>query len=187
MLPLAGALLVLVSTALGIAGPVSGAAPDSPEKTVTVAFEQSLVDADGGLVVLAVRVTDGTSGLSDMAVDFYAARDFFGKRQVNLGTAVTDATGVATLKYVPEWEGNVLITAQVKGNQEYSPANSTASLQVPRLPSPTVERESLDPLWQWALYGVGVGTVCVIALLLFLASRTVVGIAYFGRGRGPAL
>lgn len=162
-----------------------GALADEPPgtTTVTMAFEQPQATAEGGELSLSVRlVTSDGEPITRQPVEFFVTPDFLGERPVSIQTAITNADGVATVRYAPTWEGEHPITARFAGDESYQPAEATSTLQLTGVPSPEIPvEEHLTALRRWATPGA---VVVVLTLWLVLAAVPVrVGWGVWRAGR----
>lgn len=173
--PMVACVIIL----LMVAGVAYAAAPDAAGKTqVNLNLRVAKSDSDTGVTFIAARLNSGDRPLGNQPVDFFVATDFFGQRQMRLGTGTTDATGTATIKYQPKWEGTHIITARFPGSTEYAPAEVKLSVEAPKPTALyTPEPVGLEEVSQWATVGAGVVVAVVWGLLLFIVIYVIRGIA----------
>jgi len=99
------------------------------EAETRLAFEQPVTRGD--TVSLLVRLTaDDGQPIARARVEFFVSPDFFGERPVSLQTAITNTDGLASLKYVPTWDGAHKVTALFAGNSDYQPSEVTTVMMV---------------------------------------------------------
>lgn len=141
-----------------------------------VTLEATALDDGTWRLTSSVRASDG-GALSQIAVTFAAATEFFGERWVPIGMAVTDTSGTASLVYSPTWNGSQVLVARTSGNGGVQ-VSKPVSIEVNgALPGIAREREDLPIVRAWAL-PVGVGVVVAVwAVLAFLFLSAVIGIA----------
>ena len=146
----------------------------------------------GDTVLLSVRLT-GADGqpIARTRVEFLVRPDFFGERPISLPTAITNADGVATLKYVPTWDGAHKVTALFAGNTDYRPGEVTTVMAVSgAVATPIPEGNSLGALRLWAAPAVTLGAVIVWLIIAGVLVRVGWGVWQAGRRseeRVPAL
>ncbi len=157
MLALAGWGDALTSTASADEGAVQAPA--------RLTFEQATTNEDA--VSLLVRLTaDDGQPLARARVEFSVTPDFFGERPVALQTVLTDANGLASLSYVPTWEGVHRVTAIFAGDSDYRPGEATTVMTVSGVASPHLpDADSLAILQLWAAPAVTVGAIIVWLLI----------------------
>ncbi|MCK5577264.1 MAG: Ig-like domain repeat protein [Dehalococcoidales bacterium] len=176
---LASMSVVLLSCFLMLADGQSLAA-DDPVKSVITLQQQIVTDRLGKeSIALKAKITmeDGYP-LSERTISFIETLDFFEKSQVTLGTATTNATGLATITYETRLMGEHVITAKFSGDAEAQPALVTMTFNITDLPSldlssPTPVIEKINDWGTILAYG-GMGAVLIILLtLLFVVIRGV--------------
>jgi hypothetical protein len=157
-------------------------AADTPVKSVLTLQQQTVTDRLGNeSIALKAKMTmeDGYP-LSERTIYFIETLDFFEKSQVTIGTATTNATGLATITYETELMGEHVITARFSGDSEALPAQITMTFDLTDLPSSNLSSPTpvIDKINYWgtvAAYGA-MGIVLVILLTLpFVVIRGVSG------------
>ncbi|MBI2872928.1 MAG: Ig-like domain repeat protein [Chloroflexi bacterium] len=107
---------------------------------------------------VALQVTlHGSGPLAGAQVLFLSPAQFAGTEgEVELGRAVTDAQGVASLSYVPRRDGETTITARFAGNDQYGAAEVSRAVQVQ--PGPSTYQQTagvrVPGINVWLLVGV---------------------------------
>ncbi len=141
------------------------------EAVAQLAFEQPKTNED--TVSLQVRLTaDDGQPLARARVEFFVRPDFFGERPVALQTVLTDAKGLASLNYVPTWEGVHRVTAIFAGDSDYQPGEATTVMTVSGVASPHLpDADSLAILQLWAAPAVTVGAIIVWLLIIGVLVR----------------
>lgn len=133
-------------------------------------------ERDDGYWTLRATLTRGGALQSGQAVDFYQVLDFFGERRVPLGSAVTDAAGVASRIYSPTSNGAQQILARYSaedGTFESDLFQITVSGAVPVIP----EQGAVLPIVQALAFPVGAAVLALVWLALaWIFLRAVVGV-----------
>jgi hypothetical protein len=167
-LALALAAILLVS----LATPAAVAAADPPAQ-----LRLEVQPGDDGSFTLRATLTRAGAVQSQETIGFFQFVDFFGERWVPIGTAVTDAAGVASRPYSPTSNGNQELIARyadVDGTVASDPFEITVSGAVPAIPA---EPPVLPVVRAWA-FPVGAAVLFVVWLLLaVILLRAVIGIA----------
>ncbi len=161
--------------------PASSSAPAAlPPGNATLALStQALAKAaDGYTVSAALRKSDGTA-VGAATVRFYEAVDLLGDREMLIGSAVTDGTGVASLAYLPARTGTHEIVARTSAAGKVDAA--VGRLTFESSVSAPAYQETRKPLASFSdrvPYAVGVlvlGVWSVIAFALLATARGVIG------------
>lgn len=153
---LAASLLVIAS--LVDAGPVIAA---DPAPHLQLAAEER----DDGSWMLRATLARGATVQTQETVEFFQLVDFFGQRQVPLGSATTDAAGVASRLYTPTSNGPQEIVARTSGETGTTvsdPVQITASGAAPLLPGPG----PVLPIVQALAFPVGAAVLFLVWLAL---------------------
>lgn len=186
-----------ISVALGVGSAiVFGIAPASLQEQTSVTtilrlYPPSKTDTPGRLVLSASLRTDDGKPLSNRAVDFYLPTQVFGRREARLGTATTDATGLALLAYEPGVLGPQTIRARFVGSEAEAGAQAAARIEVHEVADPFEPRPlPLAPLRQWLPVALVAAVLVVWAVLLGTLRSTAVALRAAVRatipGRRPA-
>ena len=178
---LMGAALVAASAIIIIGGiwvaPAAAAVNDATITTKIALMTKEISQGENTNIAVSAQLSDGSHPLGNEPVEFDIAANFFGDRQVNLGTAPTDATGTATLVYQPSWDGAQVITAHFKGDGPHAQADITKTINFSGpVPQYAPEPVGLAPVRQWVTPVVGIGIVIFWTILLFVGLRTLLGI-----------
>ena len=161
----------LVLASLALPGPATGA--DPPARLQADAEQRD----DDGSWMLRATLMRGGAVQSQQTVQFFQLVAFFGERWVSIGTAKTDAAGVASQIYSPTSNGVQRLVARyvaADGTFESDPLEITVSGAVPAIPG---EAPVLPPIRAWA-FPVGAAILFLVWLAragIFL--RAVIGIA----------
>lgn len=164
--------LLLVTAALAsLSAPVRAWAAGPPAR-LTVDVQ----DRGDGYWTLSATLTRGGAVQTGQTVDFYQVLDFFGERRVPLGSAVTDAAGVASRAYSPTSSGRQEILARYsaeEGTVESDLFEITVSGAEPVIP----EQGPVLPIIQAWAFPVGAAILALVWLMLGLIFfRAVLGI-----------
>jgi hypothetical protein len=135
----AGALACAATLALS-GGVGAGAAPASAplaEGTTPVTIQVKVTPRnDGSVAVVATAVRPGGGPVSNLPMNLYMVADFFGKRDVLIGSDVTDTSGTAAVRYVPTWSGGHEFRAVTPGSEIYSASTGNVATQLTRTVAP---------------------------------------------------
>lgn len=176
---LASMSVVLLSCFLMLADGQSIAA-DTPVKSVLTLQQQIVTDRFGNeSIALTAKMTmeDGYP-LSERTISFLETHDFFGKSQVSIGTAITNAMGLASITYETRLMGEHIITARFSGDAEALPALVTMTFDITDLPSsnlssPTPVIEKINHWGTIAAYGAMAAVLAILLTTLFVVIRGV--------------
>lgn len=155
-----------------VANPGKAAAADPPARLQFDAEQR-----DDGSWMLRATLTRAGAVQSQETVQFLRQVDFFGQRRVPIGTAVTDAAGVASLLYWPTSNRAQRLIARhaaEDGTFDSDPFDITVRGAAPAIPG---EPPVLPVVRAWAF---PVGAAILFLVWLFLAVillRAVIGIA----------
>jgi sugar lactone lactonase YvrE len=178
---LAAAVLALVllgpglwaSTAARAEGPAGGQRP-------TVLEGMSLGSQLPGhsTITLSARLlTGGDRPERGAQLLFYDLSTVFGERLMMLGSAMTDATGTASLPYEPTWKGQHTVVVRYAGDGVRAPAQTI--LRFESTAAPHVHDNAsfgLATPRRWAPLGAGLAVLGVWGVLGLALVRTVLGI-----------
>lgn len=178
---LASMSVVFLSCFLMLADGQSIAA-DAPVKSILTLQQQTVTDRLGNeSIALKAKMTmeDGYP-LSERTIYFIETLDFFEKSQVTIGTATTNAIGVATITYETGLIGEHVITARFSGDAEALPAQITMTFDLTDLPSSNLSQPTpvIDNINYWGTilaYGAMISIFVILLTLLFVVIRGVSG------------
>ncbi len=174
------ALLLIVSTP-------RIAHADSPEteaSTLITLQAPGPGESPGSLLIAALLTGEGGQPLDGQRIDFFVDVDFPGAERLYVGTKTTDATGKATIRYRPSWDGTHVVTARSQGGRAHPSATAEMSFEVSGAATTYVEAQrSLGPLRDRLPLATGALVLVVWATLAFITVRTVLGIARAGAAR----
>ncbi|MDA8274705.1 MAG: polysulfide reductase NrfD [Actinomycetota bacterium] len=133
-----------------------------------------------GKATLALRATVGTTaapGTGDAVTFSVVSHEFAGSGLMQVGTATTDAAGIAQVDYVPTWTGQEQFVARVVGPGGSVAASATTTYTVtvdpPGLPKSIYEyQRPLTTTGHWVV--VTLLTIVAIIWVLLLGSLTLV-------------
>jgi len=128
-------------------------------------------------VVLAAKLLDEGQPLAGEPVSFYVVTTVFGERLMIVGSALSDATGTASLLYRPTWSGDYTVVARFAGVGEHGPSEVTFHFEANDVESPYHPAEfGIDPIRTWLPVFVGAVLLTVLFVLGFAMFTTVAGI-----------
>lgn len=195
--------LVVAAVALGVAAVVGAGVDAKPAGAATLAQAAStqvqvapaatpagapaatpvtlaVAPVAAGKATLALRATVGTPaapGTGDAVTFSVVSHEFAGSGLMQVGTATTDAAGVAHVDYVPTWTGKEQFVARVVDPGGSVAASATATYTVtvdpPGLPKSIYEyQRPLTTTGHWVV--VTLLTIVAIIWVLLLGSLTLV-------------
>lgn len=120
-------LAVLVACAMAAGIP---ARAQQPEPILNLGFDES-VDA-GGRLALAAYLTDPAGNpIYDAEINFSLEVEFMNvSDSIELGSAITDDSGLALIEIRPRIEGTNIIKAEYAGSEVFAPAFDSGDLEV---------------------------------------------------------
>lgn len=178
--------LLAAALQLGWLAPVA-LAQSAPAKAAAAATKLSL-SADprmdsrgrpvkGQLVLNATLTTTDGKPINHQAINFYQQVDILGPHDAFVGTATTDATGVASLLYEPAQSGDQGLRARYPGTAELASQTAEASTTIrDTLPPFKGEPVPLGAVATGLSIGAGLLVLGVWLVLLGVLLRTVLGI-----------
>jgi hypothetical protein len=104
-------------------------AEGSQQTSITIQIERSTLPGIPDYVAARVA-TDSGQPVASLPVEVWAVVDILGPRSAPLGTAITDATGVARVPITPR-RSEYEIRAVFKGSDLYAPAETVVVLTFP--------------------------------------------------------
>lgn len=132
------ALLVLGAKPAG-ADPQTASTPVAPAPSVAL----TVALAHPGQAQLVLRATTGPAAVKQTVTFFVVSHEFAGGGLMAVGSATTDAAGVAQTTYVPTWTGEEQFTAQLHGAGGTVAASASTTFDVkvdpPGLPKSVTE------------------------------------------------
>ncbi len=158
----------------------TGAAPTGSAVPGAVPVSLTVAPTSAGKATLELRATVGTptAPVAAGTVTFFVVpHEFAGSGLMQIGTASTDAQGVASVDYVPTWTGAEQFVAHVAGPNGSVAAATTATYDVtvdpPGLPKSIYEyQRPLSTTGHWLV--VTLLTIVAIIWVLLLGSLTLV-------------
>ncbi len=155
-------------------------AADTPVKSVLTLQQQTVTDRLGNeSITLTAKMTmeDGYP-LSERTISFSETLDFFEKSQVMIGTATTNAVGLASITYETRLMGEHIITARFSGDAEALPVLVTMTFNITDLPSsnlssPTPVIEKINDWGTILAYGAMAAVLVILLTTLFGVIRGV--------------
>lgn len=164
------------------------AAYAAPRPMPSLELEPPHLNEQGDAIVLSALLSD-TAGepISGERVTFLVEVAFEAVEPMVIGSRATDATGHATVTYLPTWDGEHQLTAQFGGNATYLAATTNWLMEVEGAGLPYVEEpRGLESVRRWLPITVGTVVFVVWASLAWITAWTVIGIVRQGSGE-PAL
>lgn len=172
-------LIMVMVFCLGVSIPQSAAqAQESPAETKIVVSTKPALDDKGHEIagqykIIATLTTAEGRFVADRTVDFSERLGFFGSRIVDLGSAITNGTGNASIIYQPAQDGDFSIAASFSGDSDFAATGTqyalAASDTVPTFP---VEESALTSVGNWLAIGMALLGVAYWAVLLIVVLRT---------------
>ncbi len=180
MLAAAIALLLLATS------PPPAAHADAPDATtatsLTVEPPRPGKQPHSLLITALLTGADGEP-LEGYRIEFLVDVDFPGAERLVIGSKTTDATGKATIRYQPSWDGTHSLSARSQRSGTHPSATAEISIEVSGAARTYAEApRGLEPLRKRLPLAIGGLVLAVWATLAFVALRTVLGIAGAGRG-----
>jgi hypothetical protein len=168
---LSSALVVAVCVTWAPAAVRAQAAAASTTVTLTPAAPSSV---KGQLIVSAKLAGPDGRPVSGQEISFYVPVELFGNREAYVGSATTDATGVAALGYQPAQVGRQQIIARFSGASTYAPSEASRDVEVSEV-APAFRTESLPfaGLREWLPMGLIALVIVVWGILLGVFVGTV--------------
>ena len=116
--------------------------------------------------------------LSQRTISFFEKTDLFGDANVPVGSAVTSAVGVASLKYETRLAGPHTFTVVYGGDDNTASVVTTATLDLENLPPlpPLSAPTGMEEINKWSMIAAGVVVLAVWTLLISVFIGTVRGI-----------
>ena len=171
-----GVTLALAFTALAMVSLASPAAADHQRARVTLSATPAAKVEQGYLVSAVCRLVDGKA-IGNATVRFYDIVELFGEREMYIGSATTDASGTATLLYLPAQTGTRRIVARFSGGEHVGSVESRMTLEATvAAPAYHAEAPGLALFSTRVPYAVGVVVLAVWALIAYAFLSTARGI-----------
>lgn len=167
----AAAAIVLATLLLG-----GQATADHLRALVSVTATADASAAVGYVLTAQVRRSDGNA-IGDTKIRFYDVVELFGEREMLIGTATTDASGRASLAYLPATTGKREIVALFPGADHLAPVRGRISLDATVAAPPYHPESSGLALFSTRVpYAVGVVVLVVWALIAYAFISTARGV-----------
>jgi hypothetical protein len=167
---------------IGIA-PVAAATANS---VMTLTYSvQTDRQGNESLTLLAKVAQENGYPLSQRTISFFEKTDLFSDANVPLGSAVTSAVGIASLKYETRVAGPHTFTAVYGGDDNTSSAVVTSTLDLENLPPlpPLSAPTGMEAIARWSMIAAGLVVVIVWGLLIGVFVGTVRGIPAGAKAR----
>lgn len=167
----AAAAIVLATLLLG-----GQATADHLRALVSVTATADASAAVGYVLAAQVGMSDGKP-IGDAKIRFYDVVELFGEREMLIGAATTDASGRATLAYLPATTGKREIVALFPGADHLAPVRGHISLDATVAAPPYhLEPSGLALFSTRVPYVVGVVVLAVWALIAYAFISTARGV-----------
>ena len=153
---------------------------------VTLTYElQTNRQGEQSLYLIAKVVREDGYPLSERSIAFFETTETFGTARVAIGSAITSAVGLASLKYETRQTGAHKFTVVYSGDETTTSAVVDATLDIQTLPpmEPLEKPVGLEGISQWSLIAVGIVVLVVWALLAGVVLITVRGIRTHSKGQ----
>lgn len=154
----------------------SSLSADQPPSDLVLDFV-SEAEAGEEIAVAAHLVDPAGNPISGERISFTAELSFLNNTgEADIGSAVTDSTGLAMMLYAPRTEGELAISAAFEGNAVYAPSRSSQVLRV--LPGPELYQEATPlripgaNIWMVStILAIVWGLYCFVMLLVLRITR----------------
>ena len=163
----------LISLVLGVAALVAVGSANASQVLVDVSAPQQATVGEAVEISATLRSADDGLPLVDTPVVFSTRGSFGGvSGDIQLGRAVTDERGVATLRYQPRLAGDREIRVEYMAPGESEPQVASATISVTGAPQlhRSVSGVQIPVLNSWLIIGV---MTTVWSILFFVALRTI--------------
>jgi hypothetical protein len=174
--------LVITTLLAGAFNWSSNASAQQPAPVVHIGLEESALP--GEIIAVSAYLVDPIGNpIYDAEIHFTYAVEFLNTEDsVEIGTAVTDDTGLALLTWEPRSEGEINITASFEGNDVFTPASSIGTLEV--LPGTQLYRELPPYRIPGANVWLTTGLITTV-WIIFIGALALVGWANFKTRNEP--
>jgi hypothetical protein len=156
-------------------------------KSVVTLTHEIQTDRQGNqFMVLIAKVTQENGyPLSERSITFFETSDVFGTARVYLGSAITSAVGIASLKYETRQLGEHKYTVVYSGDENTTSAVVETTLDLQTLPpmEPLSPPVGLERINFWSMITVGVVVLIVWGLLAGVVVGTISGITRGSKGQ----
>lgn len=118
--------------------------------------------------------------VGERSVTFFLIEDYFGLNSIRLGTATTNAVGIASIRYETMRVGAHQIEAIFTGDDEYIAARVISTINITNVPAVEDESIGLQPIHNAGLMVVGIIVLFVWILLVIVLYKLFFGIRQSG-------
>jgi hypothetical protein len=175
-------LLICGLTFMGTAIPVAAATQATSVMTIT---QELQTDRQGNqsIVLLAKLTRQDGYPLSERTISFFETVNLYGTARISLGSAITSAVGLASLKYETRQAGQHSFTAVYSGDDVSTSSIVDATLDLSNIPhmAPLEAPTGMEVIGKYTLPMVGLVVLLVWALLLGTIISVIRGIRSQGR------
>jgi hypothetical protein len=149
------------------------------ESNLSVTYEvQTNRQGDTYVVLVAKLTRDDGYPLSQRNIAFFETADTFGTARISLGSAITTAVGIASLRYETRVTGEHHFTVLFNGDEATALAIVNTTLDMQNLPAvASLEKPvGMEEINRWTMTAVGVVVLVVFGLLAWVFFGTLRGI-----------
>jgi hypothetical protein len=174
--------LIIATLLSGAFGWSNTASAQQPIPFINLGVEETAMP--GEIIAVSAYLTDPLGNpIYDAEIHFTYAVDFLNTEDsVEIGTAITDGTGLALLTWEPRSEGETNITAWFEGDEVFAPVNATGTLNV--LPGEQLYRELPPYRIPGANIWLTTGLITTV-WVIFIGALALVGWANFKTRNEP--
>ena len=179
-------LLLTVGIATLLLGSGTALADGSQQQAApAVLVDATATPTEDGQVEVSMQFANAQGqAASGQEVSFFLETDFLGQSLVSLGSAATNASGKAQVRYLPTWNGTQRVLARLAGGQEYSASETTIEFDVAGTTSAYhAEPPALGMVRKWLPLVIGAVVLLVWATMALVVVRTTYGIMAAGQRR----
>lgn len=133
---------------------------------------------DTYILLVAKLTRDDGYPLSQRNITFFETADTFGTARIALGSAITSAVGIASLRYETRVTGEHHFTVLYSGDESTALAMVNTTLDMQNLPAvaPLETPVGMEEINRWTMTSVGVVVLVVFGLLAWVFFGTIRGI-----------
>lgn len=179
------AAAIILATAMFAALPAGTLLAEGPgegrgQTVLTVVAPSEHTTADSLTLTARLHDESGTP-VGGATVVFYELSTVFGERLMEVGKALTDSTGTASLAHHPTWPGEHTVVVRYGGTDQNSPSQKTFRFNSTAPPHQHENAKfGLEVPRKWAPIGIGLLVLAVWGTLGLALMRAVLGISGLG-------
>lgn len=164
---------VVLATILALGAPAAAGGTDGEGSPASLALTGA-TPVDGGLELKATLTDAGGRAMGNREIRFYVVGDLFGQLPVLLKESLTDAAGMATIRYQPTWTGTHELVVEYPGGLGYLSARQSTTFQAERVTAPYGPRAGdLVSVRRWTATAAVVTVILVWLVMLSALFRPV--------------